>query len=269
MPKANDTRTPEEIQAAKDKMARVRAARNKHNEEKTPTPPDAVVVPREEFQALLDEVRALKEEPKSSGDEALSQLARMLGGNGPAVGRQGVQGAVELASTNPNDYEDPTERLYAWADNDARLSRYNVRDNYKIIWKVESDSYRRDGVAYRYPRFICELGQLRFNADGSPMIIEEKGKLYHRAKFRGRQIMKAEDEVDVQTAIQKLGLELDDRKDMLNEFRFWRLTEWLAEKILPIQAIEYENDTKEEVIDGELVQIRDYEIKPKNSVFGG
>lgn len=272
-----DTRTPEEIQAAKDKMAKVRAARGQTAPvaapptDPTPTEDGFIKVPAHSFQQLLDEVKQLKEEPKETPEEAMARFIQMVSG-GAKVGKSGVMGSEELASTNPNDYEDPTERLFDFCDHDPRLSRFNVRQNYRIVWVVEADSYKKDGISYRYPRFRCELLKLLFNEDGTPMTRETKdGRTVQRAAFKGRSLQKAEDEIDVRTAMRKLNMNEEglDSDQVLDEFRFYRLKEWLSEKILPHTPIEFENDREERVIDGELVEIHEYEVKPKTSVFGG
>lgn len=264
--KKEDTRTPEQKKADQERMAKVRAARQEGNKQ-----PDTVQVPKADFDALKAEVQALKSEGPSDTDEAFKRLVELLSvRQGAQVSGAGVQGAVELASTNPNDYPNPVERIYKFCEQDPRLSRFNVRENYHIEFIVQADSYKKDNVSYRYPRFVVELSKYLFNTDGSPRVRTNKqGKEMRVAAFRGRSIQKAENEIDVWTAIEKLGLKDQiDPENVMNEFRFWRVTQWIAEKILPPSPVQFENKVEEEVIDNEMVEIREYEKPVKTSVFG-
>lgn len=254
-----DTRSPEQKEADRKRMEKVRAARG-GTQVKTPASEkkeEKVEVPKATLDKLLAEVEELKKEPKSSPEEVLASLVRM---SGAGVNKQGVQGAVDLASTNIKDYEDPRERLYEEFDKSERTSRLGLRKNYSLKWSVEADVFKKDGVSYRFPRFRCELWQLLFNDDGTPLTrVNKNGKTVRKEAFLRRSLQKAEDEVDAQIAIKKMGFEAEvDETNLLNELRYLRLRDWLLEKFFP-PTVEYEDTEEERVIGGVVLPVREFE----------
>lgn len=248
---------------------------NPKPENTTPAKPKTVEVDEEKLKAMLTEIEDLRaERPKDTDGDAVERLANLLGSKlgepkGPQVGMQGVMGEVSLGSLNPEDYTDPSEELYSFADKDPRLSRLNLRENYKFEFHIDEGRFERGNVQYVFPHFRFEISRWLFQDDGSPMIREYKdGTTFHQAAFKGRHLTKPEDEVYIRTALRKLGMDTEDiaAESMAHAWRLHELKKWLVEKLLP-KKVEYEDKETEKVIGGEVVQIKEFEVPAKKSAF--
>lgn len=202
---AKKDRTPEQIQADKDRMAKARAARTKKTD---PAPTSGTTISNETLNLLL---QRLANEDRSE-DQGNSKT---------------------LYSLEKDDYDDPTDRLLDLPE----LRKFAMRDNYILKWKVEMAQYQKvDGIWYREPRFVVELYRHPWEEELAESR-EKGGALTPEAVIFENRHMQVEDDIaarQIATDLKlKVGVDFADFDELMDEMRFLRIKKWLVDYLIP------------------------------------
>lgn len=219
--------TEEERKAFAEKM--------KASRQKKATPAEAtsespkVELTQEQFQQLMERLNKL-ESNKTETLEVKNDNVR-LDNLGKAIG------VMHKYSVNPDDYEDPREKLM----NLPQLERFGFRTNYFLKWDVEQTIYEtKFGTSYAEPRFELRLYKRLFEDDGTPTPDIDKATGQQRVDEQGRPQFKSylvtkgfffEDPAASLKEAAQMGLPVDNAnsKEFLKQMREMRYKTWLME----------------------------------------
>lgn len=225
--------TPEERQAFADKMKQAREEKTKTTPSAEPSnvePSDKVELTQEQFQALMERLSKLetsKTETLPTPPNDNVQLSTL----GKAIG------VMHKYSVNPDDYDDPRDRLMAI----PALERFAFRTNYFLKWDVEQTIYEtKFGTSYAEPRFELRLYKRLFEDDGTPTPDIDKATGQQRVDEQGRPQYKSylvtkgfffEDPAASLKEAVALGIPVTDAnsKEFLKKMRELRYENWLLE----------------------------------------
>jgi hypothetical protein len=221
--------TPEEVaQAAKDGKVELHKPVEEIKEN------TGVTLTQEQFDAIMAKLAEV--------DVLKAQNLQGLAAPAATLTPRGVVGTQDKYPINKSLYSDPRERLY----DEAKLSRFNLRENYSIYWKVEITRYQTaQGLWMQEPRFEMELRRKDLDENGKSM-----GE-YVVQKFVGHEDYDAA--VDIATSI---GVDIDPAfgKDFIDEMRYQQIRMWLEELFFPPKTIQQVNGNKSErVVGGRVV----------------
>lgn len=223
-------RTPEQIEADKARMAKVRAAKVKGEAKPEEHPaPQPETISQSEVTELLKRI----EELEKRGYQPQTM---------PQVTTRGVVGTIEKYPVNPALYPDPREKLAS----EAKLQRFAFKENYDMDWNVSISSYETvDGVRTKEPKFTLQLNRIIFDDDG-----EKTDGRY----VVGRMIMH-EDPDSALTVARQYGLEVPDNAalDFLNEMRYLQMRDWLIDAFIPPSTTTHQ-EKKDMVVEGQVVE---------------
>lgn len=269
MPKKKRTYTPEQLERARENLAKARAAR-KLNQEKAAYDPTA---PAEPAFSVVEGTPVLPEEATTGGEgipvpapeptketvvpeqsteailaralEAIEALAKIQAGNAaPAASAYApTNKTVTKFSINPKDYPDPVVRLTA----EPKLAQFAFPVNYELKYDVRSTQYQaKDGTNYIEPQFHLELVQIVRN----PSTGEDNGKRY----VVGRMLMHEDPQAALVVAREN-GVDIDQyaEKAFLDEMRYLQFRDWVFESFFTPISTNHAN-MSEEVVGGRLVQ---------------
>jgi hypothetical protein len=246
-------RTPEQIAAAKARMAKVRAARqNKNPETKTPEIPTEVYAEASVEQPVIEEKTDFAPEP--SVQDLMLQIAELKAlhwqaqaqGNAPqgvtAGGTGKLTGTYEKYAIDPANYPDPTARIAVH----PKLQRFAFDLNYELIYTLGTSEYTTiDNVRTREPKFSLELVRV--------VMDEETGEPTNGRYVICRLVMHEDPETALIIAREQ-GLPVNENGELefLNEMRFIRMRDWVLECFYPA-PVKAESNKREMVINGKLV----------------
>lgn len=276
MAKAKKERTPEQIAATKERMAKVRAARqNKNPQTNIPTieakdeTPETVVNPSEDNlpeQTAEGEFDQPAEAPVPSPDTIdttdmadlvkqiqelkdmqfllmTDQIKKQAGGK-PLVSNGQLTGTVEKYIVDPAYYPDPRERL----TDEPRLKRFAFDMNYELEWEISESRYETiDHIRQVEPKFTVTLV--------GRVVDEETGEFTDQYYAINRLIMHEDPSAAVIIAAD-MGLDIprDDERVFLNEMRYIRIRDWLIGCFYP-PTPSPEKEKRDMVVNGKLVQV--------------
>ena len=170
---------------------------------------------------------------------------------GARIGKNGVQGIVSKWSIEKSHYPDPTERL----QNEPRLSRFAMKENYIFRWSVDGVTYEKYGVTYSEPRFTLELFRRLYDEDGIAT---------GRMALVARNMMH-EDEMVTRMSAMRLGI-LNDYEEsdagfrqLMDEIRYHRMQQWLFNIFTPPKVTTFRKKSRTENISGKIVETFDTE----------
>ena len=275
MARAKKERTPEQIQADRERMARVRAARQNQNPptqnkrpifindelESAPEPEDSVeaeqpveattpsapVTPMPDtiseptLQELMQQIRELKENQFMLMRDALTQGSSTSTTSTVQNGK--LTGTVEKYVLDPNYYPDPRKRLAE----ESQLKRFAFDINYELYWTVGESRYETiDHIRTVEPKFTLVLTKIMVDEFTG----QDTGGRYDIAR-----IIMHEDPATAVTIASEMGLDIprDDEKYFLDELRYIRFRDWLLGCFYP-PAPTPEKNKRDMVIDGKVVQ---------------
>lgn len=266
MAKAKQERTPEQIQAAKDRMAKVRAARQDKNPE---TKTEAQTLGAEEILSInqetpIEEMPTLPvdKQPDKMDEPDVGDLVRQVQElkammfdqvmqnrpvasptpEGVSVQNGKMTGTIDRYSMDLTRYPDPRDRLAQ----EPKLARFAFSMNYELEWEVGETAYENiERVRMREPKFTLTLIKI--------MIDEETGEPSNGRYDICRLIMH-EDPVAALTIAREEGLNVDEMDEVffLNEMRYLRMRDWLLEAFYPSKVTTSKNK-RDMVINGKLV----------------
>lgn len=227
--------TEEERQAFAEKM---KASRQK---KATPTESPAEVaaeatsespkveLTQEQFQQLMERLSKL-ESSKTETLEVKNDNVR-LDNLGKAIG------VMHKYSVNPDDYEDPREKLM----NLPQLERFGFRTNYFLKWDVEQTIYEtKFGTSYAEPRFELRLYKRLFEDDGTPtpdidkatgqQRVDEQGRPQYKSYLVTKGFFFEDPAASLKEAVQ-MGIPVTNAnsKEFLKQMRELRYQNWLME----------------------------------------
>lgn len=250
---AKRERTPEQIAAAKERMAKVRAARqNKNPQTKTPEAVNlpeangiAFETPDEPIQTIADQsdVAELKRQVQELKDMMWQQMLNQTKQNGNTTVANGqLTGTFEKYSTENTLYPSPVERLKV----EQRLQRFAFPINYDLNYTVGVSEYETiDHVRTKEPKFNLELVRIIMDEDtGEPT----------DGRYVVCQLIMHEDP-DAALVIARdndLVVEEENETKFLNEMRYLRMRDWLLECFYPA-PVKKERLQREMVVNGKLV----------------
>lgn len=277
MARVKKVRTPEQIEADRERMARVRAARENKNLETNPEEKEFAyieekqeVIEEQPAEEVVEEIPVLEEPEKpdvtiSQQDfddmkrqiEELKNLPwKILGQLAPQetakVANGQLTGTVEKYPLIADLYPNPTERL----SEEQKLQRFAFKINYELNFEVGESRYETiDHVRTVEPKFTLELIRKVMDDEGN-----DSGGRY----VLGTLIFH-EDPTAAITIARSLNMDIDEsnEQEFLNEMRYIRMRDWLISRFYP-SRIEDKKQRRDVVIDGKLVQF--FEV---NSESGG
>lgn len=231
--------TPEERQAFAEKM---KASRQKNKPADTSVGPSpvktateaslepTVSLTQDQFQALMERLNKLE----SSKTETLPTApndAVQLNNLGKAVG------IMHKYSVNPDDYDDPREKLMSL----PALERFAFRTNYFLKWDVEQTIYEtKFGTSYAEPRFELRLYKRLFEDDGTPtpdidkatgqQKVDEQGRPQYKSYLVTKGFFFEDPAASLKEAV-ALGIPVTNAnsKEFLKQMRELRYQNWLME----------------------------------------
>lgn len=249
-------RTPEQIEADKARMARVRAKREqnvtvlKTPVEEAPKVPedDTPEIDKGQLQAQIDQLMQ---------DNALFRAALLKGNSSDSVGvGQGgkLLGEVDRYLVDSDNYPDPTPRLAA----ETRLQSIAFNHNYELEYEFKIRSYEtKTGLNMREPEFTITLNRIVLDDQGERvMILNPKNGQMEEKRYRAKRLMFHEDPQAALVIARENNLDVDktDEKVFLNEMRYYRIRDWLFGVFWP-QPVTSGPEIREEAIGGTLVQV--------------
>lgn len=229
--------TEEERKAFGEKMKASRAAKTNTPQptepvEATPSEP-TVNLTQDQFQALMERLNKLE----TSKTETL-ETKPLPNSNQASIDNLGrTIGIMTKYSVNPDDYEDPREKLMST----PALERFAFRTNYFLKWDVEQTIYEtKFGTSYAEPRFELRLYKRLFEDDGTPTPDVDKATGIQRLDEQGRPQFKSylvtkgfffeDPAASLKEAVQ-MGLPVNNAnsKEFLKQMRELRYQSWLLE----------------------------------------
>lgn len=226
--------TEEERKAFGEKMKASRAAKTNTPQptepvEATPSEP-TVNLTQDQFQALMERLNKLETSKTETLPTAPNDNVQ-LNNLGKAVG------IMHKYSVNPEDYDDPREKLLSL----PALERFAFRTNYFLKWDVEQTIYEtKFGTSYAEPRFELRLYKRLFEDDGTPTPDVDKATGIQRLDEQGRPQFKSylvtkgfffeDPAASLKEAVQ-MGLPINNAnsKEFLKQMRELRYQSWLLE----------------------------------------
>lgn len=233
--------TPEERQAAGERLKAARAAK------KTAEPV------KEPEVTLVDEVKDGVSEPGLAEliqhvKELEAQINAQKSLQTPQMNARGtLVGMYEKYNLDPNYYNDPTDRLAQ----EPRLQRFAFPMNYELQWSVTDSQYQTiDGIHTKEPKFTLDLIKIVMDEDtGDPT----------NGRYLIKKIVLHEDPTAALVVARDNGVDISSlgERAFLDEMRYLRMRDWLLESFYPRPATNVKNK-KEMVVGNRLVEY--YEI---------
>jgi hypothetical protein len=210
------------------------------NDEPIPTE-ELVQVPASMLKELMDRLEKVENQP--------AQVTVTTEPSQVQIGRLGqTQGIINKYPVESDYYPNPLDFLYSL----PALSRFNLRENYAITYKVEGTTYEtKYGAFIHEPLFRLALYRIQFDEDGQPT---NKRALVQRTVF-------TEDELLAKMMASDLGVKLDetDLRSLLNQVRMRRFQTWLEGLFKPRKSIIRAKTTRTEVIGGMPVTVEEWD----------
>lgn len=236
---------------AKMKVAREKKSVSGGSPAPEPKPaPGKVEAPEEEpifaEEQGLDELKAqMKEIMETNALLKAAVLNQSPQTGGVGVGSRGqLVGEQEKYLTDPALYPSPVDRL----KKEPRLIPLAFDYNYDLLYQVDLSRYETAaGVRTKEPKFTVTL---RRN------ILDDQGNQTNRGYVVQRYIFHEDPETAMILA-NEMGLEVntDDERAFLNEMRYYRVRDWLFNRLWPKVETALNSGIGEEVIGGQLVEI--------------
>lgn len=273
MAKAKKERTPEQIEADRARMQKVREARqNKNSKTKVEMTDNSTVLPPI-FKAAdilaAAENEGVAPEPSDTVQETINAepnltdlqrqiqelkdmqwalmkgaLAGTVGGNEQVNAENGkLTGTFEKYALSPDLYPDPSERLAE----EVKLQRFAFKMNYELDYHVGDVSYTTiDNIRTKEPKFELTLVRVMLDEDTG----EDTGGRYDICR-----LIMHEDPDTALTIARQVGFDMEslDEAMFLNEMRYIRMRDWLLEAFYPPKP-DPKKEKRDMVINGKLVQ---------------
>lgn len=271
--------TPEQRQAARDRMAKLHEAQRAARGTKTavveapPTvQPEPPMVPEtgpeltpgqavpttistEDYIDLLKQINEMKSMMLANQNQGSPETSQkgMVGFSGGAL-----VGTIERYDVTPGAYADPRERLFL----EQRLAPFAPQVNYELNWLVNTSEYTTiDNMRVKEPKFTLELVRI--------ILDEETGEQTNGRYIVCRLIMHEDPEAALVIArANGIDVEAMEEAKFLDEMRYLRMRDWLVECFYPA-PIKKDHKKKEMVIGGKIVEF--YEVTsetPEKIDFG-
>lgn len=248
-------RSLEEIEAAKLRMAKARAAR------KTNTPKEKIIESKEDTISADDYAALLKE---------IKELKSRMDWREPQSERVGVQGGKLIGSIEKYDlsasvYPDPVKRLAK----EGRLARFAFDENYILKFDVAVSEYTTiDNIRMKEPKFTLVLAAFMYDDESGEKKFETNGQ---PSAYVVRRLIMHEDPEAALVIAREQDLEVDEENEeaFLNEMRYIRMRDFLLECFFPTPPKQM-NRKNEIVVGGKIVetfQVTTEGEKPHESEF--
>lgn len=207
---------------------------------KTPEPGVLTFTP-EQFEALVTRLTA--------GQTTSTAPNPSLGGLQTNPFGQ-VVGTVTKFNVDPNYYPSPVERLLAYCEQDRRLSRHNVRENYYLAWDITAKPYpTKDNLMIQEPTFHLTLYANEYDRDG-----EETNRFI---VIQTLQMNEDEELCRMFAAEQDPPIQVSDAtlRKLMDETRYERCRRWLESVFFPPHNFDLNKQEAEEAIGGTVVKV--------------
>lgn len=252
--------TPEERKAFADKMAASRAAKNSQ----TNTPKEPIA--QKENIATKDEIPDGGVAAGDAGSITLTQqqfdtlIKRLDAGStsdkSPAPSMSGMQqnpfgqvvGTMTKFNVDPTYYPDPTEQLLEDFDNDVRMRRWNLRENYFFIWDITAKPYQtKDNLSVQEPTFHMTLYANEY---------DDQGEATDRAYVIQALHMNEDEELTRMFAAENDILVTEEGlRELMDRTRYDRIRRWVVDNFYPPRNFDMNVESREEAIGGTVVKV--------------
>lgn len=149
---------------------------------------------------------------------------------------------------DPNYYPNPIEQLLDEFDQDVRMRRHNIRENYYISWDIDSKPYdTKYGISVQEPFFHSTLYMNMFDEQGDDtgnfIVVqtlhfnEDDGIAFEFAAEQGWEVNE------------------DTMKQIMDATRYERMKQWLTGIFYPPRNFQPTNDASEQAIGGQVVKV--------------
>lgn len=159
-----------------------------------------------------------------------------------------VIGTVTKFNVDPDYYPNPVEDLLADFDQDPRMRRFNLRENYFITFDITAKPYEtKDHMSVQEPTFHLTLYLNEFDDQGEPtgraIVIQT---LHMNEDEQLARQFAAEEAIEVTDA----GL-----KELMDRTRYARIRSWLIGIFFQPRNFTATEDSREEAIGGSVVKV--------------
>jgi hypothetical protein len=199
----------------------------------------SVEIPKEK----LDKLMALLEDTPVPTEVAKEPSTVQVDARGQAVG------VLSKYPVDKDYYPNPVQFLMSL----AKLSRFNLAENYDLDWKVEGTTYETKwGTFINEPIFRLALFRKWFDEEGN--LVPTKRVLVKRLTF-------TEDELLAKTIASDLGIDIEKvtLRQLLDQVRMKRMQQWMESIFSPRRSSIRPKTTKREVIGGQAYTVEEYE----------
>lgn len=267
MTRVRKERTPEQIEADRARMQKVREARQNKNPEQKELPKAEEILGVEADMLVADEyappepsgtvketidtepdltdlVRQIQELKDMQWALMKGQMAGQSAGNEQVSAQDGkLTGTFEKYALSPDLYPDPSDRL----TQEPKLARFAFNMNYELDYKIGDVSYTTiDNIRTKEPKFELTLVRVMLDEDTG----EDTGGRYDICR-----LIMHEDPDTALTIARDIGFDMEkmDEQMFLNEMRYIRMRDWLLECFYP-PKLDAQKQKRDMVINGKIVQ---------------
>jgi len=234
-PDTNETQTPQ------TKTEETKSSTSNNNSVVGATPSNIVLTP-EQFTELISRLGAGSSTDKASAPSMTPGVGLQTNPFGQVVG------TVTKFNIQPDYYPNPVEDLLADFDDDVRMRRHNLRENYFITFDMTAKPYQtKDNLSVQEPTFHLTLYANEFDDDG-----EATSRAYVIQTLHMN-----EDEELARIYASEQGVEVNDEglRKLMDDTRYWRIRDWLVAIFYPPRNFEMNTQESEEAIGGSVVKV--------------
>jgi hypothetical protein len=213
----------------------------KQNEEQ-PTLQQNIVLTQEQFNALISRLDAgtvTDKTPAPSMTPGVGLRTNMLGQ---------VVGTVQKYPIDPSYYPSPIEAILDEFDQDRRMRRFNLRENYFITFDMTAKPYEtKDGLSTQEPTFHVTLYENLFDDDGEEI---DKSIVIQTMHFN--------EDIELATlyaAEHEIEMSEETLRQVMDHTRHERIKRWLLAIFFPQRNFQLSIDAHEEAIAGTVVKV--------------
>jgi replicative DNA helicase len=201
-----------------------------------------ITLTQDQFNALLDRLNTGSTTDKAAAPSMTPGIGLQVNPFGQAVG------TFTKFNIDPDFYPNPVEALLTEFDEDRRMRRFNLRENYFITFDMTAKPYQtKDNLSIQEPTFHMTLYMNMFDDQG-----EETGKA-----IVVQTLHMNEDEELTRIFASEEGIEVTDEglRELMDKTRYERAKRWLLNIFFPPRNFQLNVDSTEEAIGGSVVKV--------------
>lgn len=204
--------------------------------------PGTITLTDDQFKTLVDRLTNGQTSDKAPAPSLTAGVGMQTNPWGQVVG------TITKFNTDPDYYPNPIENLLTEFDQDRRMRRFNLRENYFITWDITAKPYEtRDNLNVAEPTFHITLYMNMF---------DDQGEDTDKAIVVQTLHMNEDTELCMNFASENsIQVDTEGLRELMDRTRYARIRNWLLDIFFPPRNFQLNVQDEEQAIGGQVVKV--------------